>query len=106
MSNALELGEWLEVVRPGFVSAAAGLTGSIASVASLLHMKSYIFNPWQTLNVAGGCALVAVIFGFIGYAKSRNCYPPNNAGKTLATIGFILAAVGLLVNGAQLLFNL
>ncbi|MGO9776337.1 MAG: hypothetical protein ACLPM3_07110 [Terracidiphilus sp.] len=106
MSNALELSEWLEEVRPGFISAMAGLTGNIGSIASLLHVKSYIFNPSQTLILAAVCTLVAAIFGTIGYSRSRKRYSPNQTAETLAITGFCLAVVSVLAASAQLFFHL
>ncbi len=106
MSNPLELSEWMEEVKPGFVSAMAGLVGNIGSIASLLHVKSYILNPWQTLILAAVCTLVAAIFGFIGYSRSHNRYRPNQTAETLAITGFCLAVVSVLAASAQLFFHL
>jgi hypothetical protein len=99
--------DWkLEHIRHGAYALMIGLFSAIASTGSVLHVKSYVLSPWQTLIVTALAAPLAVLFGVMGLPKLRDGYGPEPIAKTLAITGFCLAAVGLLVNGAQLLFNL
>jgi hypothetical protein len=99
--------EWrLEHIRHGAYAFMIGLLSAIASTGSVLHVKSYVLSPWQTLIVTAVCAPLAVFFGVMGLPKLRDGYGPEPIAQALGIIGFCLAAAGLLVNGAQLLFNL